>query len=43
MASGKNNDKNTKTTRRSSASIISRLFRGQIISSDFFARHWLRC
>ncbi len=22
-------------------SIVSRLFRGQIISSDFFARHWL--
>ncbi len=23
------------------ASIITRLFRGQVLSSDFFARHWL--
>ncbi|MDE5664713.1 FtsL-like putative cell division protein [uncultured Duncaniella sp.] len=28
-----------KTSRR--PSLISRLFRGQILSSDFFARHWL--
>ncbi len=40
MASKK---ENTNTTNRPARrlSFIERLFRGQVISSDFFARHWL--
>lgn len=37
MASKKDN--NISPTKR--ASFLSRLFRGQLISSDFFAKHWL--
>ena len=39
MASKKENTNINKPPRR--LSFIVRLFRGQVISSDFFARHWL--
>ena len=39
MASKKENTNINKPPRR--LSFIERLFRGQVISSDFFARHWL--
>ena len=33
--------KTVKTDKKKRSSFIFRIFRGQVISSDFFARHWL--